>query len=89
MRRIINKQIKKKIDKKCYFCEVDDYACLNCHRIIPGSENGRYTEHNTICCCANCHAKIHDGQIKIDRKYYSTSGKWVLHFWENDKEKWK
>jgi len=88
-RKYIKKQVKKLFDKVCYFCGYDKYEGLDCHRIIEGSAGGRYTEHNTIVVCTNCHRKIHAGKIKIDRKYFSTSGKWVLHYWdENGQEKW-
>ena len=73
--------------KKCFFCEIDDYALLDVHRIIPGEDGGTYTEANTVVCCANCHRKIHNRQIVIDRKYSSTKGV-VLHYWEGEEEKW-
>jgi hypothetical protein len=74
---------KKKIDKKCKFCSQDDYCTLDVHRIIPGSQGGEYTDLNTVTTCGNCHRKIHDGKIKIDRKYFSTKG-WVLHYFDED-----
>ena len=74
-------------DKKCFFCPVNEYAALNCHRIIPGEDGGRYVDHNVVVCCANHHAMIHDGKIVIDRKYLSTAGT-VLHYWEDGEEKW-
>lgn len=80
-KKLINKVIKKKIDKKCKFCGEDDYCTLDVHRIIPGYEGGIYSSHNSITCCSNCHRKIHEGKIKIDRKYFSTSG-WVLHYFD-------
>ena len=89
-RKLINKVATKKFAEKCFFCGVDDYACLNCHRIMYNEKDNIYSEQNTVCCCANCHAKIHDGQIVIDRKYTSTNRfGWSLHFWENGKEFWK
>lgn len=86
---LINKQYKKKQEGKCYFCKESDYAVLDCHRIIEGQDGGKYTAHNTVVTCSNCHRRIHDGQIVIDRKYFSTSGKWILHFFENGEEKWE
>lgn len=86
---LIDKQATKKMAKKCYFCDVDDYACLACHRILPGEDGGIYTDFNTVVVCSNCHNKIHDGQIVIDRKYYSTAGRWVLHYWHEGKEIWR
>jgi 5-methylcytosine-specific restriction endonuclease McrA len=80
-KKLIDKVIKKKIDKRCKFCGEEDYCLLDVHRIIPGSEGGKYTESNTVSSCSNCHRKIHDGKIKIDRKYPSTAG-WVLHYFD-------
>lgn len=84
-RKLINKKIKKLVDKKCKFCGESEYCALDVHRIIPGCEGGKYTDHNTITVCAVCHRKIHDGKIKIDRKYPSTQG-WVLHYYNENKE---
>ena len=87
-KRLINKAIKKKVDKKCKFCGADDYCVLDVHRINPGSDGGEYTETNTVTSCACCHRKIHDGKIKIDRKYMSTMG-WILHYFdEQGNEHW-
>lgn len=83
--RLINKSHKKLADKRCRFCGNTEYCTLDVHRIVPGSEGGRYTEHNTVTSCSNCHRKIHEGKIKIDRKYPSTSG-WVLHYFDEDGE---
>ena len=88
-RKLIDKVAKKKIEKKCYFCNEEDYAVLDCHRIVPGEEGGTYTDFNTVVACSNCHRKIHNGQIKIDRKYFSTSGRWILHYWIDGVEKWE
>lgn len=82
-KRLINKVHKKKIDKKCKFCGIQDYCVLEVHRIIPGSQGGEYVELNSVTCCGNCHSKIHDGKIKIDRKYFSTKG-WVLHYFDEN-----
>lgn len=79
-KKLIDKQVKKKVDGKCYFCPVDDYALLDVHRIIEGADGGEYTDHNTVTVCSLCHRRIHAGQIKPLRKYFSTSGRWVLHF---------
>ena len=86
---LIDKKITKHVARKCYFCPEDNYATLACHRIVPGEEGGKYTDANTVVVCANHHTKIHDGHIVIDRKYPSTAGKTVLHFWEDGVEKWE
>jgi hypothetical protein len=88
-KKLINKIAKKKGEGKCFFCPVDDYACLQVHRIVPGENDGVYNDFNTVVACGNCHSRIHDGQIKIDRKYTSTNPRgWTLHFWEDGVEKW-
>lgn len=87
--KLINKVATKKHAGKCYFCEEDDYNLLDVHRIVEGKNDGKYTDFNVLVVCSNCHRKIHSNQIKIDRKYYSTSGKWILHYWQDDVEYWK
>ncbi len=64
----------KKAIGKCLFCDENAYCTLSVHRIIPGSEGGNYTRENTIVVCENCHRKIHDKKIIIDRYYESTKG---------------
>lgn len=87
-RKLIDKKIKKMMEKKCKFCDQNDYCTLQVHRIKPGSEGGEYTDFNTIVCCSCCHNKIHDNKIIIDRKYQSTTG-WVLHYFdEKGNEHW-
>jgi PP-loop superfamily ATP-utilizing enzyme len=86
---LINKEAAKRFAKKCYFCPCDVYDLLDVHRIVEGSEGGKYTDFNTITVCSLCHRKIHAGLIKIDRKYQSTSGRWVLHYWIEGEEKWQ
>lgn len=81
----MDKKVKKLFDKECYFCHEKDYSLLDVHRICEGKDGGKYTEFNTITCCCACHRKIHSGQIKTIRKYYSSSGKYVLHY-EKDGE---
>jgi hypothetical protein len=87
-KRTINKVTKKLYDKKCYFCSCEIYDLLDVHRILEGANGGKYTEFNTITVCCLCHRKIHAGIIVIDRKYFSTSGRWVLHYWIDGEEKW-
>jgi hypothetical protein len=87
-KRLINKIAKKKFEKKCYFCEENNYSLLHVHRIVEGCVGGEYTESNTVVACANCHCKIHAGSIRIDRKYLSSTGKYILHYWINDEERW-
>lgn len=87
-KRITFKQKKKKIDKKCYFCEECDYSLLDVHRITYGANGGKYKKYNTVTVCSNCHRRIHSGSIKIDRYYQSTKGT-VLHYFIEGKEFWQ
>lgn len=86
---LIDKKVKKLTEGECYFCGNDDYAVLDCHRIIPEEEGGRYIDSNVVVVCACCHRRVHADQIKIDRWYDTSAGRPVLHFWENDVEKWE
>lgn len=86
--KLINKSQRKKADKRCKFCGEAEYCTLDVHRILPGEKGGRYEDLNTVTSCSNCHRKIHEGKIKVDRMYYSTKG-WVLHYFdENGEEHW-
>lgn len=87
-KKLIDKKAKKLHEGKCRFCEVSDYSLLDVHRIVEGADGGRYTEGNCVVVCSNCHRRVHAGEIKIDRFFYSTSGRWRLRFWENGEEKW-
>jgi len=88
-KKLINKLNFKRSAGKCYFCPVNEYALLDVHRIVPGEKEGEYTDFNSLCVCCNCHRRIHNEQIKIDRKYKTSSGRTILHFWDNGIEKWE
>src|SRR5687767_961409 len=90
MARKSRKQITKLFDKQCFFCKEDNYALLDAHRIVPGSEGGKYVhENNVLTLCSNCHRRVHAGDIVIDRKYPSTGKSlWTLHCWINGQEQW-
>jgi len=86
-RKLVDKIAKKNFDKKCYFCDENNYHLLDVHRIVPGEEGGEYTDFNSLTVCANHHRLIHSGYLKIDRKYASTKGN-ILHYWMGDEEYW-
>ncbi len=88
-KRYTRQQIRKLVEKKCYFCGEEDYALLDAHRIIPGEAGGKYHDMNIAVTCANCHRKIHAGRIVVDRRYFRSDGKWILHYWEDGQEKWQ
>ncbi len=87
--KLINKQYKKHQIGLCYFCKENNYFLLDLHRIVPGDSGPGYIENNTLVVCSNCHRRIHSGEILIDRKYLSSSGKYILHYWINKEEKWE
>jgi hypothetical protein len=88
-KRYTRKQLCKLANNKCFFCHEDKFHVLDAHRIIPGEQGGTYIPHNILVLCANCHRRVHAGEIKIDRKY-PTTGKslWVLHCWIEGQELW-
>lgn len=81
-------KLKKLKDKKCCFCGEDNYNVLDVHRIVEGSNGGKYKDWNTITCCAVCHRRIHANEIHSIKKYQSTGGI-VINYVENNEEKWK
>lgn len=83
------KQIRKLIDKECFFCGEKEYKLLDCHRIVEGEHGGTYDWLNTLTACCNCHRKIHSGIIEIQGRFYSTKGKYVVIYKENGIEKFK
>ncbi len=87
-KKLIDKVVKKLRDKKCFFCDCEIYEVLDVHRIVEGSLGGQYSEHNSLTVCSLCHRKIHAGIIKIDRKYPTSNGKDVLHYWIGEEEFW-
>lgn len=80
-------QIKKLVDKVCYFCGEDRYEILDCHRIIEGKDGGTYHPLNTLTICCNCHRKTHTGIIKILGKHLCSNGKYVVIYIEDGVEK--
>jgi hypothetical protein len=83
----IDKKAFKKSQNKCRICGEEDYALLDVHRILEGKNGGKYLRYNSVSLCANCHRRVHDGQIVIDKYYLSTSGEHVLRIIENGEEK--
>ena len=85
------KQILKHSERACRFCppeEQNPYAVLDVHRIVPGSEGGKYTDGNTVVVCCKCHRLIHAGAIEILGRHFSTSGRYVIHYLKEGQEHW-
>jgi hypothetical protein len=87
--KFINKQAFKRTEGKCHFCEESNYDLLEVHRICEGRDGGRYTRKNSICLCVLHHKMIHAKMIKIFGKYFTSNGRWVVHYIdENNEERW-
>lgn len=87
-KKISRKNIRKLADGKCFFCPETNANLLDAHRILFGKNGGRYHDLNMVTLCSNCHRRVHAGEIVIDRRYLSTSGKHVLHYWIGGVEFW-
>jgi hypothetical protein len=86
--RISSKSAFKKHAGKCAFCLEDNYSTLDAHRIFEGQKGGKYYWQNCICVCANCHRKIHDGQIIVIKKHLGFGENlYVLEYIENGENK--
>lgn len=81
-------EIRKRVTTKCLFCDETNYDLLDVHRIVPGSDGGKYTTMNTVVVCVKCHRLCHSGAIKIERKYTTTRATPIVHFWQDGEEKW-
>jgi len=84
---LIDKKTYKLSKGECKICGEKDPAVLDVHRIVPGSNGGKYTQSNSVCLCCKCHRKVHDNQITIYKYYLSSSGLKVLHIMKNGIEK--
>jgi len=85
-RKLVNKNIEKKIVKKCRICGYENMEALEFHRIKFGSKGGSYNPENTARICGNCHTLIHKGKIFIDRYYNCTTGKKMLRIIRDGEE---
>lgn len=89
MYRIQSKSAFKKFAGKCAFCNENDYATLQVHRIFEGHKGGKYHSFNAVVCCSNCHNKIHAGKIITVKKHVSFGeNQFVLEYVENNDTKY-
>ena len=51
-----------------YFCCGKKHTRLEVHHIIYRSQSGTDDENNLITLCEDCHSKVHDGKLTIDKK---------------------
>ena len=84
-------------DKRvCYFCGLEKSedakktfrSVIEIHHIKEKNEGGSNEESNKIPCCSTHHSMIHEGRIKLDKWYMTTSGE-KFHWWdEKGDEHW-
>lgn len=86
VRKPSRQQIRKLYDGQCFFCEEDNYALLDAHRIHPGRDGGKYVWLNVLTVCSCCHRLIESGQIEVLGRFLSTSGDYVLQVKRDGKE---
>lgn len=72
--KIKNKKYFKKYIKTCFFCNENNLNLLDVHRIYEGYKGGSYHHENVLVLCANCHRKVHSGEIKNIKKHKSYGG---------------
>ena len=70
---MVSRKIQKLIPVVCEICGENNASVLHKHHIVertdPNTTNHNF---NLAVICANCHSKVHDGQIKIIGLYPST-----------------
>lgn len=88
-RRPPAQQVRKRYDGRCQVCGEDDYAQLDAHRILPGSEGGKYSFANILTLCVGCHRKIDSGRLKVHGRHTSTLGEVFLHYTLDGEERWQ
>jgi len=85
-KRLVDKELLKRISGKCHLCPENRYVVLDVHRINSGSNGGEYNASNVVVLCTICHRLVHDGQIVIDRWFSSTDGRNKLRIIRAGKE---
>lgn len=68
---------RRSYDGRCFFCGEPNPDLLDCHRIVPGEQGGRYEWANTLTVCSNCHRRIHSGDIVVFARRYGTGGSYI------------
>ena len=77
----------------CYFCGLVGEESKTCrslievHHIIEKSDNGSNEPSNLVSCCSNCHSRIHNSMITLD-KWYNFGFAMKLKWTYNGKEQY-
>ncbi len=83
-RRPSVQECSKRFDASCFFCDRTRYEGLQCHRIVPGSEGGKYRPWNVLTLCGFCHALVTAGVIRVHRAYPAMHALRVIHWTDAD-----
>ena len=69
------------LHRECYTCQCcgKKNIRLEVHHIIYRSQGGTDDENNLITLCEDCHSKIHDGKLIIDKKLKKMNLKYATH----------
>lgn len=69
--RYISVQVREAVLKRdrnqCAIRGCHEKNALELHHIVPYSEGGRHTTGNLITLCANCHTKVHSGDLQVKK----------------------
>lgn len=67
------RRVKRLVPTVCEICGEADPSTLHKHHIVERTDpNTSHADANLAIICANCHNKVHAGQIKIVGVYPST-----------------
>lgn len=70
------KRAKKLAVGRCVLCGEGNPAVLDAHRALaPG---GRYAWGNVMVACANCHRRMHAGEVEVLGRHPTSAGR---HVW--------
>ena len=69
------------LHRDCYTCQCcgKKNTRLEVHHIIYRSQGGTDDENNLITLCEDCHSKVHDGKLIIDKKPKKMNLKYATH----------
>jgi HNH endonuclease len=73
----------------CLLCGESRYHALQCHRVVPGENGGKYRVGNVVVLCGNCHGLVTAGVVRIHSLHLSTSYPYVARVTdETGQERW-
>lgn len=87
-KRYSRQQCKKHLDGECLICKENSYELLDSHRLVEGAKGGKYHPSNIVVLCSLCHRRVHNNEVRFDRKYTTTDGRLLLHWWLGEVELW-